>query len=96
MGKIVPVNDLMPVTRASDYDKDIDEALKMPAEMACMIELGQRKLDSVNIALRDRIKKRGLSNKLHVEVRRDKDNKKGVYMLHGPSPSRAKAAAKKK
>jgi hypothetical protein len=55
----------------------------------------EAKLDSVNVSLRVRIVTRGLHGKLHVEVRRDKDNNKGVYMLHGPSPGRAKASSKK-
>lgn len=94
MGKVISVSDLMPVTRSSDYDKDIEEALKMPTNSAYMIELGERKLDSVNVALRERIKKSGYSQRIHVEVRKGNDGLKGVYILHGPSSNRPKVKKK--
>lgn len=96
MGKVIPLKDLLPVIRASDYDKDIDEALKMPEDSALLVDFTGRRFDSANIGIRQRVERRGLTGKLHVEVRTDKQNQKGIYLMHGPGRIRASRQKPKK
>jgi hypothetical protein len=91
MGKMVDVSSLpAPTVRGSQYDADIQEALKMPADKAWQLDIPEgTKPESVNMAVRDRIKKAEYSEKVHVRKIGD-----AVYILKGRSPTAPKKKSK--
>jgi len=91
MGKLVDASSLPTVARTGQYDKEIDEARSMPPDKAMQIDIPTNtKPESANLAIRDRIKKLGRADELHV-----RKIDKAVYILHGPSPFKAKPKTKR-
>jgi ribosomal protein S4E len=83
MGKIVSISDLPPpAVRAGRYDDDIKQALNMGKEQALEVTIEQgRKAANIGLAVRERVKRLGHEDRIHVEQRAGR-----VFIMHGPSP----------